>query len=179
MVPSHNLRGALEATMDLLPLNRKQHQLLFNPDAEVNSLAERIVALRHHGIPEPVIKGLINDVRELLTLNAAEGAGARTVTGLLDELAVAMAHAERNRDAAEAIVAAESIKQVACQLRPHLAVLRDPGSYDGTAWSVAQATVQDVIARTPRSRLLSPTMRNQLRKGPYRQLEALMSQVPA
>jgi hypothetical protein len=176
MVPSHTIRTTLGLTLNSIALNDAQRLVCFNPDPEVNSLGERIASLRTYGVPEPVIKALFGDVKAVLELNAIEGANERQTAGELDQLATVINDAERNGTsrAAHAVVAAESIKQIACQLRPHLAVLRGDGEHDGTAWSVADATVRDVIRRTPRSRLLSPTMHHQLRDGPFDQLRKLI-----
>jgi hypothetical protein len=172
MVPSHEIRQALSHSLESVALNERQHLLIFNPDPEVNSLAERIVHLRRHGVPTDLVAALVADVRRLLELNAAEGHGTRTVASRLDDLASALAHAERN----EAVVAAVSIKRLAGQLRPHLATLRQP-STDGTAYFRAAATVKDIVRSTPRSRLTSPTMRRQLGAGPHAQLLDLMGTV--
>lgn len=182
MVPSQTIRSTLGLALENVSLNRAQQLRCFNPDREINSLGERIASLRRYGVPEHVIAALFFDLKAVMEFNAQEGANTRQTAGELDQLATVIAHTERNgtRAAAASIVAAESIKQLACELRPHLAVLRSKGGqHDGTAWSVADAAVRDVIARTPRSRLLSATMRNQLRKGPFEQLESMIGRVSA
>lgn len=174
MTPSaRDLRDMLEVTLDGVALNDAQRLACFNPDPEVNSLAERIVALRHHGVPDTVIGDLLQQVGEVLALNGQEGNRARTVAGQLDGLAAAAQHTACNGLAD----APASLKKLAEQLRPHLAVLRKPYEYDGFAYVQASGAARRIIAACPRARLESPTVRKQLGKGPHAQLLALAASI--
>lgn len=169
---AHDLRHALGVTLDNVAVNRAQRRELFNPDPETNSLAEEIIALRAHGVPNETIRALLAHTRRVLELNELEGSNTRTVAGQLDDLARALAHAERSQQ----IVAGESTKHLAGELRTHLRVLRQQDKAtvkDGVAYFTARAAVDDIIRRCPRSRLESATMRRQLGAGPHRQLMEL------
>jgi hypothetical protein len=149
MVPSHEIREALASTLEATGLNQAQRLALYNADPEINSLAEKLVTLRAYGVPVSVIRELLGDVRTVLALNDAEGGHARSVAGRLDDLATALAHAERNQQ----IVTGPSIKRLADQLRPHLATLRSPDAADGTAYAQASMAVRSIVKTCPRTRL--------------------------
>lgn len=166
---AHDLRQALGTTLDNVAVNRAQRRELFNPDPDVNSLAEEIVALRAHGVPDTRIRALLAHIRRVLELNELEGNNTRTVASQLDDLARTLAHAERN----QRIVAGESTKRIAAELRAHLRVLREQEKApikDGVAYFTARTAIDDIVARCPMSRLDSATMRRQLGDGPHRQL---------
>lgn len=155
------LRTALATAQGAAPLNEAQRLALFNPDPEVNSLAERIVALRTYGVPAPEIKALLADIRAVLHLNDREGRRIGDTCAQLDDLA--------RMDDLRRVIEKPSIKRLAAQIRPHLAVLRDP---DATGADVAEAAeaIAALLDACPRAYLASPTLRRQLGDGPYRQL---------
>lgn len=169
MLPSHTVRVALNVTLDNVTLNRQQALACFNPDREINSLAERIVALRHHGVAPDVIRTLLADVKTVLALNDREGAGTLELAGHLDEMATLLADDERNDGH---VVRTRNTKNVAADLRVHLRTLRERPT-DAKAWTA----VARIVESTPRERLGCSTMRRQLGHGPFEQLHTLIGQM--
>lgn len=176
MTPSaHDLRGTLDVTLDNVPLNDAQRLELFNPDPEVNSLAEDIVALRLHGVPNEEIRRLLRRVGAVIALNGEEGDNTKKVAQRLDDFATAAQRAATCGQLADAPV---SLKKLAGQLRPHLAVLRTNGlGLGGARYLEASSAVRRIITTCPASRLASPTMRRQLGDGPHDQLLALAASI--
>ena len=81
------LRGVIDTAADAIAVNRAQARRLYDPTPDVDSLAERLLDLRRtHGVPAPVISGLLRDVRDLIALNDDELGHERTITGTLDAL---------------------------------------------------------------------------------------------
>lgn len=159
---SSSLRAAAETARSAAPLNEAQRLALFNPDPEVNSLAERVVALRRHGVPDADIRALLADIRQVLEFNAAEGRRNAQACKQLDDIVALLDM--------QAVIEKPSIKRWVSQIRPHLAVLRHPERYDGIALPIARRTVAELLAVCPASYLTAPTTERQLGEGPYRQL---------
>ena len=80
------LRPATGAALEASALHAAQQRALFNPSPECDSLAERLIALREHGVPNTVLRGLIADVRAVIELNAREGRCERAVCVELEQL---------------------------------------------------------------------------------------------
>lgn len=154
---AHDLRRAVDVAVETIAANREQHLLLFNPSREIDSLAEHIIALRHHGVPGAVISGLLRDVKRLLALNEDEHGGERTIAGTLDDLARAEHAAERGggRLAGEL-----SVRALVRALRGDL----DTIGYGtgGTEYALAAARVRDICERVPHCKLTSTTLRHEL-----------------
>lgn len=164
---AHVLRRALHVALDGHALNRRQAVELFNPDPEENSLAERIVALRHHGVPLHIIRRLLADVRQLLDLNDEEDGCHTTLAGQLDDLTTVVRDAELNDPGHQAL----GVKSIARAVRPALA---DLGSTDGTTYFKAALAIRDVIRVAPRDQLTSQSLRHELGAGRHDQLLALI-----
>lgn len=66
---AHELRRVVDVAVETIAVNREQHLLLFNPSDEIDSLAEHIIALRHHGVPGAVISGLLREVSDVADMS--------------------------------------------------------------------------------------------------------------
>lgn len=154
---SHDLRRCADTALDAIALNRAQHLLLFNPSRETDSLAERLLALRAHGVPGAVISALLRDVKEILTLNEGEHTGERRLAGALDALTRAEHAAERGH---REISGALTIRSLVRALRDDLDTIGS--GIDGTAFALAAMRVRDICEQTPPDKLQSTTLRHEL-----------------
>lgn len=162
------MRGELHAAgaqvIEALALNDQQRRALFDPSPAIDSLAEELVALREHGVPDHVVRRLVGRVGEVITLNGLEGACEHDVSGRLDRLR----HAARARTDD-----ALTVKGLARALRPDLAVLaRGERAREFTA---AALRVQDVIRSADPTKLRSRSLRNELGGGRHDLLLAFIS----
>lgn len=165
MVASSELAGPLAAAMDGQSLNRAQARTLFNPDPECNSAAERIVALcREYGVPQQRMRDVLADIAHALRLNDAELDVHAAVAGDLDRLARRL-HAGGARSAL-------TVKQIARIARPALTSLRRPGC-DPVDFCHAAWQIRDLFGAIDAEHLFTRSVRNELGKQPYQQLQAL------
>lgn len=148
------LRDCVTRAVEAIALNDEQARVLFDPSPAIDSLAERIVALRHRGVPEPVIRDLLMDVRRLLHLNQSERGEECTIAGRLDALVA--------RPPGENL----TFKTIAQRLRGDL--------LDLAHCDAARARVTELIARVHADRLLSPTLRHELGGRRHDVLRALL-----
>lgn len=163
-IASTDLHGALERTLDGHGFNREQRRRLFNPDPEVNSLAERIAALGpDYGVPQDHLRLIFIDVRAVLELNDREDECHRTVAAQLDQLTRRL-HNGGTRSAL-------TVKEISRRARPALATIRRGG--DATAFLQAAWALKDLFIAVPRDRLLTPAVEHEIGRGPYRQLTEL------
>ena len=154
---AHDLRGFVDVAADAIAANRAQHRLLFNPTPEVDSLAERLIALRRHGVPSGLISELIQDVKQLITLNEHEHGDERALAGALDALARAEHAAEREGSRAHDAI---SVRALVRRLRDDLDTIRASGT--GTEFALAAARVREICSQTPADKLTSNTLRHEL-----------------
>lgn len=170
---AHQARTAAHVAMDGAALNRAQHDLLFNPTPEVDSLAERLAALLRDGVPRDTIRFLFENVRELIDLNEAEHGCHTRLAGQLDDLARVLHEAERDTHAAHAL----GIKALARALRPALDVLSDPAAADPLALVRASRTISAIIERTPDAQLLNASVRHEIGQRRYQALIAIRAAI--
>lgn len=150
-------QGALAHACEAIALNRAQHRALYNPSLAVDSLAERLLALSGHGVPRPVIRALLRDVRTVLDLNTRERGAERRVTAALDALGSSEL----------------TVKALARALRPELRTLRE--DTDGTRFALAAIRLREVCEQQTPERLRSQALRHELGAGPHDQLVELLS----
>jgi hypothetical protein len=159
MTPAaHTIRIALNDAMEAQALGDAEAQRLYNPDPDINSLAERLLQLRAHNVPEPHLQAIFTDLRAVIQLNTAQTSHDAAVSGQLDELATSL-----HRDTTQATVTrALGIHALARALRPALAVLQAPASHSASEYVRAVRDIDRIITTTPRSRLLSHSVRHEL-----------------
>lgn len=161
------LRAATHVAIEGHAVNRTEALRLYNPDPEINSLGERIIALRRHGVPPAVVGELIRDVREIIALNDREGGCHTQLAGDLEQLYRAAAGEARG------VAAAITVRGIVNALREPLATLVSPAGHSAAVVTRARARVTDVVATTPRERLLSPSVAHELGGRRYRLLTNL------
>lgn len=157
---AHVVRTALLGAMEARALGDAEARRLFNPDREVNSLAERIAALRGV-VPVLQLREIFDDLRVVIRLNSAQIQEDAQVCGQLDELAASL-----HRDATTTVAErALGIKALARALRPALGIIAVPGGHAAAEYVRAVRDVDRIVATTPRSRLLSLSVRHELGTG--------------
>lgn len=174
MTPSHTIREALNGTLEARALGDAEARLLFNPDLEVNSLAERLVALRDYGVPEQALRAIFTDLRAIIDLNTAQCGEETEVAGRLDELAAVLHRAET----ATHVTCALGIKSLVRILRPALDVIAVPAKHSAGSYVASVREVDQIIASTTASRLLGRSVRHELGGARHDLLADLMG-VPA
>lgn len=165
---AHTIRTALTGAMEAQALGDAEARALFNPDPEINSLAERISALRHHGVPADTLSAIFDDLRVVIQLNARQTIEDAGVCGHLDELAVSL-----HRDVTEGLSRALGIHALARTLRPALAVIQAPGAHSAGEYVRAVRDVDRIIATTPASKLLGDSVRHELGAAKHNLLREL------
>lgn len=157
---SHALRTMLGVELDAIALNQDQERRIFNPSPEVDSLSERLAALRRHRVPAALVDAIAADVRALYHLNHQEGDMERIVAGHLDQLAAAQ-HAAETCPADGTVVSRQlGVKSLARALSPHLRTLRDEGSAEDS-WA-ARRELRAIARRVTVAQLRSTTLRHEL-----------------
>jgi hypothetical protein len=164
LLTSNQLRPALDAAMDARGANLEQEALIFDPDPEVNSLAEYVSVLLRHGVPAEVIANIATLLRRLAQSNAVEGACERTTVGVLDR-AVADLHHDGRRTGL-------TVKDAAERLRPHLRAIAP--LCDGVTYFRACCAIRDVLAQVDEQAARGSAMRNQLGAGRHDLLLSLL-----
>lgn len=151
--------GALAPALEARCRNLEQRALVFNPDAELNSLLELLPQLERalDGEARAVLRGLIVS---LWQSNEAEGALERELAGWADTTAHDLHHEETTGESV-------GVKAAAARLRGPLTVLEDVPAL------VVEAVreLDRVLALAAASRLLTASMRNQLGPSKYATLE--------
>lgn len=170
MTPSHAIRVALGGTLEARAIGEAEARRLFNPDREVNSLAERLIALRDHGVPRDDLRAIFTDLKAIIALNAKQCGHEADVAGQLDELAAALHHAETEAHVDRAL----GIKAIANTLRPALDVIANPAAHPAAAYVRSVRDVDRIIASTTRTRLLSASVRHELGAGKHDLLAELI-----
>lgn len=144
------MRTVADDAGELIAINQAEQAVLYNPSPETDSLAEHLVSLRAYGVPEPVVRRLLDLTRQALRLNAAEGVGERELAGRLEALAATPADVL-------------GVKNFARALRPHLTTLRQGFDLDAADAVHRLATAHpDLLAR--------PSLAHELGKGAHEQL---------
>lgn len=166
-----DLREALDHTLDAIALNREQAKRLYNPDPQVNSLAERVIALRAHGLTTRMVAELISDIRAVIELNAAERGHEREVAGALDDLLRRLYFPNR---AAVSSGSALGVKGAALRLRGPLRVLRSPAEHTAAEFVTAARQVCDVVDCCSEGLLRGGSLRHELRPMLHDQLLAIL-----
>lgn len=173
MTPSHTIRTALSGTMEAQALGRAEARRLFNPDSEVNSLAERLMALRTFGVPQDCLRSIFADLRAVIDLNTAQCGEEASVAGQLDELATVLHRAETEAHVSCSL----GIKSLARALRPALEVIAAPARHAACVNVEAVRVIDRIISDTAPSRLLGPTLRHELGAGKHDLLADLMGAI--
>lgn len=158
---ARQLRGVLDTAADAIAVNREQARRLYDPTPEVDSLAERLLDLRRtHGVPAPVISGLLRDVRDLIALNDTELGHERTITGTLDALEAA----EREARNPGRLRSELSIRALVRRLRADLDTIA--AAAGGTEYALAASRVREVCEHATAAgdveKLRSRTLRHEL-----------------
>lgn len=156
-----DLDTAATRTLDAQALNGRQHRALYDPSAEIDSVAEKILALRRFDVPDHAIRELLLNVRDILAMNASERHAEHDVQGAVDRV-------RRTPD----LIGILTIKTLARELREDLAVLSGTGGDRITA----ALRLNDTIRRTPRDRLLSQSLRHELGANRHDLLTTLVGQ---
>lgn len=171
MTPSsHAVRGALNSTLDAQAAGFLEARLLFNPDAEINSLAELIARLRDYNVPQAHLRAIFTALREAIELNARQLGHEGDASGRLDELAAVLHRAECEQRVTRAL----GIKAIAKALRAPLSVVSAPVTHPAKAFVASIRTIDDVITQVPESVLRSPTLRHELGRGPHNALLTIL-----
>lgn len=166
-VAANVFHDALNLALEGHSLNRAQARRLFNPDPEINSAAEHLVALqRDFGVPQDRLRAILGDIREVLHLNNAENDCHTDLAGRLDDLTRQVRDHELNDNS---VGERFTVKQIAHTARRALAALREPGA-DSHEFMQAAWTLKDLFAAVPPCQLFTKSVENELGKGPYRQL---------
>jgi hypothetical protein len=151
-----------DTALEGFALNQLVHRVLVNLDTpEQDSVVEDILALRAHGVPNPVIAGMLGRLADALDLHVKEGECERTIIGLLDGLGTPAAR----RKLAEEVGAGRSgVKALAVRLRPALRVLGRPQdhAHDPIALVAAAGAVAAVIQTVAPATLASQSLRHEL-----------------
>lgn len=151
------IEAATELAMEGMATNDAGRRLLYDPSPEIDSLAERLVELEQHGVPRRVVRALLADLREALSLNLRERAGYRALAGTLDRATRIGAAPELSR--------AGTVRGAINLLREPLELLaaNEAGvRIDGRALVEAVSRVRRVVAVAPRRMLLSRSLRSNL-----------------
>jgi hypothetical protein len=141
--------------------NHTQARLIFNSTPEVDSLAERVAALRDHGVPDHVISDLFADLRALRESNAAELACERRVAHVGDDLARTLNTTGLCHTLADHMTVT-GIKRAVGGPDGPLAILADPAGRTAKDITDARAAVRAVVTRAPDTVLTRASLRNQL-----------------
>lgn len=153
--------GSVRLLMDAQGENDHQRLLVFNPSAEVDSIAEIIVwAARTNASPAEVRDEVMPHLSALLASNERERGHVRDATGPLDLFARTLSVVQSERQGL-------GVKRAADRLRPALKIIRRAQTevVDAKTYFLACGTVKDVIGEVPVATLRGGSMRNQLRPG--------------
>ncbi|MCW3038126.1 MAG: hypothetical protein JWM31_31 [Solirubrobacterales bacterium] len=157
------LREARDRSMEAQALNSRQRHLIANATPEVDSLYEEFAVLaQQYGIRAEDSVGIVRRFRELLELEIREYTEEREVTRLTDTVLRESRPVPRPKAAP-----APGVKALAAELRPALVVLRDPASRGSREIMDATRTVRRIVRSVPASKLLSDSMRVQLRGASF------------
>lgn len=174
MMPATDLQltPAMRAVLDARGANLAQTRLLLNAATEeVDSLVEEIIALH---VPPRTKARLLDYCRRLHALNAQEGELEREAAGILDEALTGVRTPGKGWRAGQR--SPFTVKSLARQLRPALAVITAASSYTAADFVSAVRCVDDIVAAVPREHLLSASVRNALGPNRYQLLEQLVVQ---
>lgn len=171
------LRDIVGPALDGCAHNHHQSRLIFNASPEIDSLAERIAALREHDVPDDVISALFADLRALRESNHAELAAHRAVAKTGDNLARSAGSARAGLCASlPDHMTVTGIKRRLGGGDGPLAILAAPAGRDAKTLMGAQAAVRDVVTRAPDAVLNRPSLRNQLGASRHDLLLALRAE---
>ncbi len=170
--------GLLMPVLDALASNALQGRLLIDPSPEVDSLVEKIAALRRHGVPGETLRDLLRDCQHVIELNHGEAASERTASENADRIT---RRAEHARTAPDARGTRPTVRSVSARLRPALRTILAHREGPPTApqpMSLARAwfIAHDVIVRTPTRTLLGSGMQTTLGRCQYGLLLELASE---
>ncbi len=168
MTGAHAIRAALDDALEAQALGHREASRLYNPDRDVNSLAERLMALRAAGVPEQLVRDLFADVRAIIDLNAAQTRRDTSLSGRLDELATSLQRAQTT-----GLGEALGVQALARKLRPALHVIQHPATRTAAQFVRAIRDIDRIIATTARSTLLGASVRHELGKGKHALLTEL------
>jgi hypothetical protein len=146
------LEQALAAAMNIVALTDERAKEL------VAEVLQVLLEEEGRGASDETINALVNALKRCCDYNNKLIAEAQTVCDALDGLA--------RRDMSTVL----TIKSVAKALRPALKVLANPHAHTAGEYETASRTVTDIAAVFPRDRLLSGSMRHELRSPAFRTL---------
>jgi hypothetical protein len=147
------LEQALADALDIVVLTDDRAKELVAP------IFKQILALRDKNVPEDTITALLDALKACCEYNAALSVKAQTVCNTLDELS-------------RGVSSVLTIKGIVKTLRPALKVLVDPQAHGAAEYVQATRTVDEIVAAVPRDRLLSESVRHELRSRAFRTLAA-------
>lgn len=166
------LRAATAIVLEGDALNQAQHRALFDPSPECDSLVERVIALREHGVPSMALRGLLADIRAVIELNAREGGCHRQLAGRLDQLARTFDGGRRMQDA---LTLRGLVRTLGGRDGP-LSKLVAPDQADAAQLVRARETVRQVIASVPPDRLASDRLARELGRRRHRLLMEMVGE---
>lgn len=165
-VSSERLRRPLEHAMDARCENLTQQTYVWDPDPEVNSLAEIPAVLMRLGVDPAVISTLAMLVRKIAESNMREGQHELDIAGTLDSITAGL-HYHGMRSTL-------TVKAAARKLRPALSTLARGG--DATRFFAASCDIKDVLACLPPEIVQGRGLRHELGDGRH---DLLLSLIPA
>lgn len=143
-VPAHILRASLDDALEVVALTDTRAKEL------VADVLADILILREHDIDEALIDRLLNALRRCCALNSDLAAAGQRLSYRLDQLAS---------------MREPNVKELAAELRPHLAIIADPRGYGTDDYVDAVCAVNDIIEATPFDRLAGGGMARALGPG--------------
>lgn len=147
-VPAHMLRASLDDALEAVALTDDRGRELVAP------VLTKILELHKYGVPEDELRFFVDALRRCCAYNAHLHEVCQRIAGTLDELARAAQHTGTG-----------SIKTLAAELRPHLAIIADPTGYGSDDYIDAVDALTDLIEATPFDRLAGGSMRRALAPG--------------
>jgi len=153
-VETDRLRELLNDALEIVAMTDTRGRELVAP------IFKEIMTLRDQGMPEDTVNVLLDALKQCCAFNAEMRTRAHAVCNTLDQLSRVESDMSR----------ALTIKGAARQLRPALRVLYAPQDHEAGDFVQASRVVDDMAAVLGRERLLSGSMRHELRSRAFRTL---------
>lgn len=159
--------------IDAQARNQRQHELLINLTPEEDCFYDFLVTLGRppYNVPASKLREGARYIDRIIRLNRDERHDERLVTAVADRLAKDAEHAARNTTAGKTHA---RIEKLAERLRPALRTILAGAESDPMEYVRASWLVRDTIAEAGSDRLLSSTMRAQLGRLQFEQLERMV-----
>jgi len=158
-VETDRLRELLNDALEIVAMTDTRGRELVAP------IFKEIMTLRDQGMPEDTVNVLLDALKQCCQFNSEMRARAHAVCNTLDEL---------SRAQPGGVAQALTIKGAARALRPALRVLHDPQAFTAGEYIAATRMVDEVAVVVSRERLLSASMRHELRSRAFRTLSSYL-----